>query len=256
METNALDETTKLEKESPYVCSLERSVFGSVSGILFYDFVYPYALLILIQLVLGANYLTIVENHTYLMQIVLTLLTSLTTLVIAIFIAIPKKLVKAYRRIKLDEIKTIFSTLGIMIAFTLGYNLFISLLGVEVGGGNTNQVGIVEYINNVPVLSFIAFVIVGPILEEITYRYFLFGGLRKFNPTMAIIVSGAIFMLVHGVAGFISGGANIFREILLLPPYMFSGCMLAYSYHKTDNLAVSSSIHILNNLLSFILSAL
>ena len=96
----------------------------------------------------------------------------------------------------------------------------------------------------------------GPVLEEVTYRYFLFGALRKINPKTAIIISGLVFMIVHGVSGFIQPNANILREILLLPPYMFSGCMLAYAYNKSENLAVSTGAHMLNNLISFILSVL
>lgn len=238
-----------------YIQSVERAAFGAVNGILFYDMIYPYAFLIIIQLILGANYSSIVETSEHTIRLILSLLTSFTTLIVGIIIAKPKNLVKSFKVIKLDEIKIIITTLIIMFAFTIAYNVIISVLGVNVGGGNTNQSTIVDYIKAVPVLAFLAFVVLGPVLEEVTYRYFLFGGLRKINPTFAIIMSGFIFMAVHGTAGFISPDADILRELLLLPPYMFSGCMLAYSYNKSNNLSVSIGIHMLNNLISFILSA-
>jgi membrane protease YdiL (CAAX protease family) len=99
-------------------------------------------------------------------------------------------------------------------------------------------------------------VIMAPILEEITYRYFLFGGIAKYNRKWAIVISGFIFMAVHAVASFTQDVDNIFREIILLPPYMFSGMALAYAYDKSENLATSTIIHSLNNLISFILCLL
>ena len=248
---------TNLNEKSKdsYIDSTERAVFGSVNGILFYDLIYPYIFLIIIQLVLGASYAYVVQNNPYTMQLILSLLTSLTTLIVGIIIAKPKNIVKAFHIIKLDDIKLIISTLITMMVVTIAYNTVITLFGVDVAGGNTNQSSIVDYIGTVPILAFLAFIVVGPILEEITYRYFVFGGIKKVNTTLAIIMSGFIFMLVHGVAGFVSKEANIWRELILLPPYMFSGCMLAYSYNKSDNLAVSISVHMLNNLISFILSA-
>ena len=51
-------------------------------------------------------------------------------------------------------------------------------------------------------------------------------------------------------ASFSSDNVDIVRELLLLPPYMFSGIILAYAYDKTDNLSTSTAIHALNNLIS------
>ena len=246
----------KVSKNESFIFSWERSVFGCVNGVLFYDFIYPIILLIFIQLILGATYSSVVEAHQYTMQLILSLSTSLVTLIVGIIIAHPSKLIKAYKLPKLDDFKLMISTLLIMMGFTIGYNFFITLCGIDIGSGNENQATIVEYIKNGAFLSFVTFVLVGPVLEEVTYRYFLFGGLRKLNPKLAIVLSGFIFMLVHGMVGFISDSSSILKEIILLPPYMFSGCMLAYAYNKSENLIVSTGSHMLNNLISFILSAL
>lgn len=242
--------------ESKFVDSQNRAILGVVNGILFYNYVYPFVLLIFFQLVLGAAFDQTVENNYYLIQMLLNLLTSLLTLVIGILIASPKKFLKAVKIPHLDDVKLMFSTLIIMMVATIGYNFIITLLGVDVGAGNTNQESIVDYIKNAPILSFATFVLIGPFLEEVTYRYFLFGSLRKIHPTLAIVLSGFIFMLVHGIAGFMKEDVNIIKELILLPPYMFSGCMLAYAYNKSENLATSTGTHVLNNLISFILSAL
>ena len=246
----------KASTNESFVSTWERSVFGCVNGMLFYDFIYPIILLIFIQLILGANYASTIEAHQYTIQLILSLSTSIVTLIVGIIIAIPSKIIKAFKLPILDDFKLMLSTLLLIIGVTIGYNLLMTLCGVNGGSGNENQTAIVEYIKNAAFLSFVTFVLVGPVLEEVTYRYFLFGGLRKLNPKLAIIFSGFIFMLIHGTVGFISDGSNFLKEIILLPPYMFSGCMLAYAYNKSENLAVSTGAHMLNNLISFILSVL
>jgi hypothetical protein len=141
-----------------------------------------------------------------------------------------------------------------MLAFSYFYNLVLYILGVDITGGNANQSEVLNLIKENAPLAFISMVILAPISEEVTYRYFLFGGLRKINKKWAIVISGFVFMCVHAVASFTQGTDDIVRELLLLPPYMFSGMVLAYSYDKTSNLAVSTSTHALNNLISFIIS--
>lgn len=239
-----------------YIDSTNRAIFGCVNGILFYDSIYPLVLLILAQLIFGAIYPSFSSDHPYVYSVMLMLINSLITLGVGIAIAGPTKLKKAYRMFNVDDIRLMITTFLLMIGATICYNAAMTLLGFNDGGGNTNQTSIEDYILHARILSCITFVIIGPVLEEVTYRYFLFGALRKINPKTAIIISGLIFMVVHGVSGFIQPNANILREILLLPPYMFSGCMLAYAYNKSDNLATSTVVHFANNLLSFVITCL
>ena len=240
-----------LIKDDAYVDSVEKSIIGFANGFIGYNFVYSYIVAFIIQyMVISLN----ISTNSDVLNILLMLFTSIVTVILGVVIASPKKFLRAYSKFNLVQVKLIFKTLVTMLIFTFAYNLFISLLGVDVSGGNTNQEGVINSIISVPVLSFLTFVLIAPVSEEITYRYFLFGGVRKINPKWAIIISGFVFMIVHGLAGFLSGGTDIVRELLLLPPYMFSGCMLAYSYNKSNNLTVSTGIHVLNNLLSFILS--
>jgi len=248
-----MEENTNIvvTKEEAYVDSIERSIIGFASGFVGYNFVYSYIIALIIQVVV--IYSNVNANGNVL-NMILMLLTGVVTLILGIVIAKPNRLKKAYSKVNFDQVKLLIKTLVIMIVVTMGYNLIINLLGVDVGGGNTNQESVVESIVGAPILAFITFVLVAPISEEITYRYFLFGGIRKMSPKWAVIISGFVFMVVHGLAGFFSGSADILKELILLPPYMFSGCMLAYSYNKSSNLSVSTGVHILNNLLSFILS--
>ena len=241
-----------MEENSAFIKDDKRALIGAANGIILYDLFWPYVVLIIIQLVLGNNYLSLVDSHYHTISLILMIITSLLTLTAAVFIAKPKNMLNCIKKIEKGNIKTIFSILGIMILFTFFYNLLITVLGVSAAGGNANQVNVVELIMGSPVLAFISMIILAPILEEVTYRYFVYGGIAKYNRKWAIILSGFIFMCVHATASFAQQTDNLFRELILLPPYMFSGMALAYAYDKTSNLAVSISIHALNNLISFI----
>ena len=236
-----------------FVKNKEIAICGSINGILLDSLIWPYIALFVMQLILYNWYDGLVENYYFAMQLILRIITMIFTLAAGIFIAQPKILIKAYKKFDVSNVKTIFATLGAMIAFSFGYNLFLMIIGVDTTNGNANQNAIIDMIKSAPTLAFISTVILAPIVEEITYRYFLYGGIALFNKKWAIIISGFIFMSLHAVSSFTSGVDNILREILLLPPYMFSGMALAYAYQKSENLAVSTTTHSLNNLISFIL---
>ena len=228
------------------------AILGSINGIFLYDLLWPFLVVVLMKLVLLDKFDGLVDNHYSVMSSVLMIISMLATLTAAIFIANPKRMLKAYDKFKKGNIKLIFISLGYMFLFSYIYNLILLTSGVDITGGNANQENVVSLISEVPILSFISMVILAPILEEITYRYFLYGGIAKYNRNAAIVISGFIFMAVHAIASFSEGVDNIGRELLLLPPYMFSGMVLAYAYDKSENLLVSTSIHALNNLISFI----
>ena len=229
------------------------ALYGSVNGVLLHDVAWPLIVIALMKLILQDNYTGFVSSHGNLASLIVMIFTSLITLGVALIIAKPKILLQAYKKYEQSDIKFIFACFGAMLLFNLGYNSILLLSGVDVVGGNANQAGVVELISANPILSILAMIILAPLLEEITYRYFIYGGIAKFNRKWAIIISGFIFMCVHGVASFTSDIDNMARELLMLPPYMFSGMVLAYAYDKKQNLLIPTSIHALNNLISFIL---
>ena len=265
-----------MEKNKVALNDSKVAALGSVNGILFYDVIWPYFAVLIMKLLFLSNYQHLVNTKYYFMSLILMVITSILTFVSAIIIAKPKNLIKAYGENSLSWNmvaaclgfnvyahdkkklfwKLVFACLGSMMLFSFMYNLLLVTIGLDIGGGNANQTNVVLLIKENALLAFIAMVVLAPVLEEITYRYFLFGGIAKFNRKWAIVISGFIFMCVHGVASFTQEVDNIFVELLLLPPYMFSGMVLAYAYDKSENLAVSTSIHVLNNLISFVLCLL
>ena len=241
------------EKKNPFIKDSTMGILGCVNGILLYDLLWPYITIFLFQLILFNKYATIYDNHYYTLSLALMIVSSLFTLVAGILLAKPKNLLSAYKKPKSGDTSFILKSLGVMFLFSYVYNFILLIAGVDIAGGNANQNNVIELIQNNKLLSFFSMVIMAPILEEITYRYFLFGTIANYNRKWAIVISGFIFMCVHGIASFTQDVDSIFRELLLLPPYMFSGMVLANAYNEKENLLVPTLIHSLNNLISFMI---
>jgi len=76
---------------------------------------------------------------------------------------------------------------------------------------------------------------IGPIIEELFFRGFLYPALRKkIGPVLSILISSALFSLLHMTfVGFL--------------PILFLGILLAYMYEKSGSLLPSITIHIIHN---------
>ena len=84
-------------------------------------------------------------------------------------------------------------------------------------------------------LGLLMVVLVGPIIEEIFFRGFLYNALKmKWGRRWAILATGFLFALLHA------------NWVGLLPITLL-GCALAYGYELTGSLVTSMTIHILHN---------
>ncbi len=130
------------------------------------------------------------------------------------------------------------------------YNLIIIFSGIEMSD-NQNESAIVTMMTSYPIMSLIAFVILGPIVEEMTYRLGLFSLVHRFNRPLAYVVT----MLVFGVIHMSFNQATIINELINLPSYIIAGTILTYAYER-EGFAVSTYAHITNNLISFLLTTI
>lgn len=89
-------------------------------------------------------------------------------------------------------------------------------------------------------------ILFAPFVEEILFR----GCLRRFikNDIAFIIISGIIFGLLHTISE-----ANLLRIIVIGLPYISLGCVLAYSYVKSNNIFTNIGMHMTINTISCIL---
>ena len=88
------------------------------------------------------------------------------------------------------------------------------------------------------VFAFITAVVAAPLLEEILFRGIILNGLLKnYSPKTAILVSAALFSLVH---------LNPWQAI----PAFLGGALMGWLYYKTNSIIPGMILHFSNNLLA------
>lgn len=132
------------------------------------------------------------------------------------------------------------------------YNYGVQYLPGDLGFSETQNELSLQVIFSNPVflpITFILVVIVGPFIEELFFRHLLIGELgKKFNFKIMGIISVIAFSFMH-----VTDAAS--------PLEFGSYCIIAigivYAYLKSGRkLGVSVSLHMLNNLLAFIITIL
>ncbi len=90
-------------------------------------------------------------------------------------------------------------------------------------------------------LAVLVAVIIGPVIEEIFFRGFMYPAFKRvFGVWPAIIISSVIFGVFHA-------------DPWLMAPIALMGVALAYLYEKEGTLAAPIAFHALNNLVSVII---
>lgn len=109
-----------------------------------------------------------------------------------------------------------------------------------------NQQTITALLKESKTLIFILTVVTAPVLEEIVFRL----SFRKVtnNKYIFMLLSGLTFGLLHVFPADITG-LTLIQSLL----YVSLGIHLAYIYEKEENLAYPIIIHLLNNLLGFVM---
>lgn len=185
-------------------------------------------------------------------------------ILLVIFILVSKDIL-SFEKIKDKKIgKMILLTLGISVIFILGNMVLGFLIDLIPGTSeSTNQQAIIDLILEYPLPILFSTVIFAPIVEEIVFRGGIFNfvnmkrkkeydesGNEKENDLYAILISGAIFGVLHVAAGLSSGN---FFELIYFIQYFAMGCAFGFIYSKTKNIYMCMGVHLINNLLSVLL---
>ena len=115
---------------------------------------------------------------------------------------------------------------------------------------NENQEAINTITTAIPAFMVFVAVIVGPIVEEIIFRWGIFRPLYKINPVLAYVVSASLFAFAHVAHSVFSG--NLY-ELANMIFYFIIGCALAFAYKHTQNFSAALLLHMLNNAISMAL---
>ena len=134
--------------------------------------------------------------------------------------------------------------IGVTILYNFVINQFIEL---EVNG---NEVAAEQMIKQYPGISLFILGFVGPICEELTYRFGLFGLLKKKNRILAYIVSSLVFGIIH-----FDFTGDLIVELLNLPTYILCGLIFGTTY---DFFGFEGSLtaHITNNVYAVIMTVI
>ena len=127
-------------------------------------------------------------------------------------------------------------------------------------GPNANQTAINSLLGSYPLFCILVLGILGPVVEELTYRIGLFSFLMRTKRWIAYLVTIVIFALIHfdfmSIVPAVRGDpSDLIKELINLPSYLFAGGVLCVLY---DTVGFSASLvaHIGNNLYSIIVSIL
>ena len=116
----------------------------------------------------------------------------------------------------------------------------ICIISFVMEGQPENQNKLEESFKEAPIFNAIFTIIIGPIIEEFIFRFLPYRFIK--NKTIYIFVSTIIFAGMHVI-----DDPNAFYYIWF---YMMRPLYYAYRYHKTNDIWVPTSMHMLNNLIA------
>lgn len=149
-----------------------------------------------------------------------------------------KKLIADFKNFKKDYIKVALKNWIIGLGVMFIANIIIS----SFGGLATNEEANRKVLQAYPYSSIVTMIIIGPLVEEITFRACFKKAFDKWY-TFAIVTS-LLFGTAHIQNFFVT--YNIY-ELLYLLPYSALGFFFAKAFYETDNIYTSYIAHMFHN---------
>ena len=134
---------------------------------------------------------------------------------------------------------------------TICYNLFLPLAGGS-GEDGSNVALIKESMKYQYWIMFSLVVIIGPVIEELLFRFLPFKFLKgKVSMNVLLIISTVLFTVPHMLSLFKS--SDFIGDLLALPKFLIIGWMLGSYYYKNKEIGRVIFVHMLYNIVSFVL---
>lgn len=145
----------------------------------------------------------------------------------------------------------IFSLIAVVVYYVL-YLLVVALISivVSINTGQQQDIGFNNVTGALPLLmTFVSLVILPPLVEEITFRGVLYGGLRsRFSPVIAALITSCLFAAPHLLE---SNSGDGLLWIAGIDTFVLS-MVLCYLRQKTGRLWAGMGVHALKNSVAFI----
>lgn len=171
-------------------------------------------------------------------------LTYLLTLLI-IILKFKKSLIQDLKNIKKDIKGNIFKLFLFYLIFIICMYISNYILYSSIGNIASNEETIRESLFKSPLLMALSVCLLGPIMEELIYRY-PFKDIKG-NKILIFIIYTLLFASLH-----ITTSTSLLN-LLYIIPYIFLSLSFGYSFYKTNNILTSMFFHILNNTFSVII---
>lgn len=140
-----------------------------------------------------------------------------------------------------------FSCGFLLIGLNIAYSNIVSLFYTTTT--NQNQSLANSLVLNYPITSLFLLSLIGPTVEELTYRVGLFTFLSRTKKWIAYLVTIIFFAIIH--FNFFATGDDIINELINLPVYAMAGAALCVLY-DFFGLPASLLAHYVNNFLSIL----
>jgi len=114
-----------------------------------------------------------------------------------------------------------------------------------------NQVAIDELLAKNRSFVFFLAVIFAPIVEEVVFRGVIFAKLYNNHKVLAFLLSSFLFGFIHVSDSLFMGN---FLDFLYIISYSALGFLLCLGYEKYQNISIPIIMHLLNNLVSILLT--
>ncbi len=148
------------------------------------------------------------ENRKYydLIDVSLLVATSVVSFVLSFCLLFGKRffgVMKGYKALKKNDLRAaVFgfpATYTVMIGASILFNLLFDFLGSYGIGYDAEEVLNPSYTGLTFVIYTLHACIVAPVVEELVFRGFVLGNLKKYGGTCAVVSSAFIFGIVHGI---------------------------------------------------------
>lgn len=168
---------------------------------------------------------------------------------LAILISIAPAAWRGLRRLRWRAL--MFIGIGLVLVFvfqSMVWPTVLQNLGVPTDNTNTQQVA--EWVKASPVLMGVLLIVVGPIVEEVLYRFAIFRTLHRLNPLLGHIVTALLFGLQHVAVAVLVNGNTV--EWWQLPGYVVFSLVMSGLYVRSGTLAIPAAVHMASNALGFL----